>query len=175
MNSTAWVITISYAVVAIIGVAVALIVFRTTRVGFKARPAGREVLEEREAKWGIVVVVFLVTVLGLTIFGTPYAKDDNESGEQRIAVTGQQFAWTVKPSRVRAGLRTVVILRATDVSHALGLYDPDNELVKQVNVVPDATQRFVVTFKKPGTWTMSCLEFCGANHHLMENTLEVTR
>ena len=68
MTDTAWGITIGYTLVSIIGIAAALIVFRSTRVGFRVEVANRETLEKRESYWGIAVVTFLVIVLGGTIF-----------------------------------------------------------------------------------------------------------
>jgi cytochrome c oxidase subunit II len=175
VSSTAWVITIVYAAFTIVGVTVALIVFRSTRVGFRVRVAGRESLERREGYWGIAVVTLLVVVLGGTIWQVPYWSDNSdEPTPQRISIVGRQFAWSVDPPRIRAGVRTKVALRAADVNHGIGVYDPDDTLIKQVNVLPDVTQEFVITFEKRGTYTLRCLEFCGVDHHLMENTLEVT-
>jgi cytochrome c oxidase subunit 2 len=176
MSSTAWVITIGYAVLTIIGVAAALVIFRSTRVGFRVRAAGRPALERRESLWGVAVVAFLVVVLGGTIFQIPYWEDNSDAKTpQHMSIVGRQFAWTIDPPRLRRGLKTRVEVRAADVNHALGVYDPDDVLVKQVNVLPGTTQDFVITFKKVGVYKLSCLEFCGVDHHLMTNDLEVTR
>lgn len=176
MSSTAWVITISYTALSIVGVAVALVVFRSTRVGFRVRTASRRSLERREGYWGIAVVTFLVVVLGGTLSQIPYWSDNSDAPTpQRLRLVGRQFAWTVDPPRVRAGQATKVEVTSTDVNHAVGLYDPDDTLVKQVNVLPGVTQQFVITFEKRGTYKLACLEFCGIDHHLMVNELEVTR
>ena len=176
MTDTAWVITILYAVASIIGVAVLLVVYRSTRVGFRVRAASRETIEKRESYWGLIVVSLLVITLGGTIFAIPYGSDKSTAdAAQRLEITGRQFAWTIKPPRVKAGLETAVELGAVDVNHAIGIYDPDDRLVKQINVVPGVTQPFRMTFHKPGRYALRCLEFCGVDHHLMENTLEVTR
>jgi len=176
MTDLAWGITIGYAILSIIGVAAALIVFRSTRVGFRIKVADRETLEKRETYWGLAVVTFLVVVLGGTIFQLPYWTDSgNEKTPQSIEVTGRQFAWTIDPPRVKVGLKTRIELRSVDVSHAMGLYDPDGVLVKQVNVLPGVTQKVVVTFDDVGVYKLRCLEFCGVDHHLMENDLEVTQ
>jgi hypothetical protein len=53
VTHTAWVITISYSALVILGVTAALIIFRSTRVGFRVRVASRETLERREGMWGI--------------------------------------------------------------------------------------------------------------------------
>lgn len=176
MTDTAWGITIGYTAISIIGVAIGLIVFRSTRVGFRVNVAGRETLEKRESYWGVAVVTFLVVLLGGTIFQLPYWSDtSDDKTPQSLEVTGRQFAWTIDPPRVRTGMKTKIEVRATDVNHAIGIYDPDGVLVKQVNVLPGVTQTIVLTFEEVGVYKVRCLEFCGVDHHLMENDLEVTR
>ena len=36
-------------------------------------------------------------------------------------------------------------MRTTDVSHGVGVYDPDKVMIKQVNVAPGVTQEFLIT------------------------------
>lgn len=175
MSNTAWVITIGYSVLTIIGVAAALIIFRSTRVGFRTQTAGRKTLERRESLWGVAVVSFLVIVLGGTIIQIPYWSDNSDARvPQTVEVVSRQFAFTVSPAKVRAHVKTRFVVTATDVNHGLGVYDPDDVLIKQVNVLPDVQQKFIITFDKPGTYELRCMEFCGVDHHLMQNTLEVT-
>lgn len=176
MSDTALTITIGYTVLTILFVIIGLVVFRSTRVGFRVKTASRETVEKREGYWGIAVIVFLVAVLGGTMVQLPYSKSDQGDGApQKLAVAGRQFAWTVKPARVRAGEKTQVVATSLDVSHGVGIYDPDDVLIAQVNVLPDVRQNLGVTFDKPGTYRIRCLEFCGVDHHLMETTFEVTR
>jgi cytochrome c oxidase subunit II len=176
VTDTAWVITILYTVASIIAVALLLVVFRSTRVGFRVRAASREDLERRESYWGVIAISLLVVTLGGTIFAIPYGSDQDVAGaKQKLKIVGRQFAWTISPPRVKVGVPTAIELGATDVNHAIGIYDPDEVLVKQVNIVPGVTQPLKVTFEKPGRYRIRCMEFCGVDHHLMENTLEVTR
>lgn len=175
MSNTAWVITIGYSVLTIIGVAAALIVFRSTRVGFHTETAGRKTLERRESLWGIASVTFLVIVLGGTVVQIPYWSDNSDAKvPQTVKIVGRQFAWTVSPLKLRAHLKTRFVVTATDVNHGLGVYDPDDVLIKQVNVLPGVEQKFIITFDKAGTYELRCMEFCGVDHHLMQNTIEVT-
>lgn len=177
MTSTGWGILIGYTALSLIGITIGLIVFRSTRVGFRVRSVRRQALERRETLWGLAVIVFLLAVLGGTIFQVPYFEDTKaaSAGQQQLKITGRQFAWTINPPRVRAGVETVVELRSADVSHAVGFYNPDDTLVQQVNILPGKVQRFTITFEHPGTYTLRCLEFCGLDHHLMEGNLQVTR
>ena len=175
MTTTGWVIAIGYSVVTIIGVALVLIVFRSTRVGFHVRVASRESLEKREGYWGLAVVTVLVGLLAATMFSLPYWGDDEAEAEQTVEITGRQFAFTVDPTEIQAGVETQVQIHSADVNHAVGLYDPDGVLIKQVNVLPGVNQEFRMTFDEPGTYEVLCLEFCGLDHHLMKNKLRVSR
>jgi cytochrome c oxidase subunit 2 len=176
MTDTAWGITIGYSFVTIVGVAIALVVFRSTRVGFRVNVATRETLEKREGYWGVAVVTFLVVLIGGTIWQIPYWSDNSATKvPQNISVTGRQFAWTVDPPRIKSGIKTRIEVRAVDVNHGIGIYDPGGTLLKQVNVLPGVVQTMVLTFDEVGVYKLRCLEFCGVDHHLMENDLEVTR
>ena len=119
MSDTALTITIGYTVLTILFVIIGLVVFRSTRVGFRVKTASRETVEKREGYWGIAVIVFLVAVLGGTMVQLPYSKSDQGDGApQKLAVAGRQFAWTVKPARVRAGEKTQVVATSLDVVDA---------------------------------------------------------
>ena len=174
MTDTGWVIAIGYSALVLVFVTIGLIVFRSTRVGFRVKVTGREEVEKREGYWGIAVITFLVLVLAGTIFSVPYF-DNNEDAPQKVTVTSRQFAFTVDPPRIDAGVETEFNVDAADVNHAVGLYNPDNTLIKQVNVLPGVTQSFTITLNQPGSYTLRCLEFCGIDHHLMQNQLQVTR
>jgi cytochrome c oxidase subunit 2 len=175
MTHTGWLITGTYAAAVVVGVTILLVVFRSTRVGFHVRTATRGQLERREGLWGIIVLTFLVVLLGATIFSVPYWSHAKGGTAQTLRVTGRQFAWTIDPPQVKAGVPTHVEVDAVDVNHAVGLYDPAGTLIKQVNVLPGVTQAFNITLDDPGTYEIRCLEFCGVDHHLMENQLEVKR
>ena len=174
MTDTGWVIAISYSALVLVFVTIGLIVFRSTRVGFRVKVASREEIEKREGYWGVAVVTFLVLVLAGTIFSIPYF-DNNEDAPQQVKVTSRQFAFTVDPPRIKAGVETEFNVDAVDVNHAIGLYNPDNTMIKQVNVLPGVTQSFTITLNQAGNYTLRCLEFCGIDHHLMQNQLQVTR
>jgi cytochrome c oxidase subunit 2 len=173
LTSTGWVIAIGYAALALIGTTIVLFVYRSTRVGFRVRVASRETLEKREGLWGIAVIAFLVALLAGTIFSVPYWTSDATEPEQVVDVTGRQFAWTIDPAQIKAGVETEFDIHAADVNHAMGLYDPMGRMVRQVNVLPGVTQTLTLTLDDPGTWEVRCLEYCGIDHHLMENRLEV--
>lgn len=120
----------------------------------------------------VVVLVMLAALLFSTIFFTPYGESAGK-GKQIVRVLASQFAWDIRPSRVRVRKPVEFRMRAADVNHGFGLYDANDVLLKQVQVPPKHEQRLVYTFTRPGTYRILCLEFCGANHHLMESTITV--
>jgi cytochrome c oxidase subunit 2 len=173
VNSTAVVIGVAYGCVVVVATLAALAIARTAR---HPGEADHRKLARRENVWFFVVLALLTALLGATIFLTPY--DDGEAavaGRQVVEVNGQQFAWVVEPATVRAGRQVEFRIRASDVNHGFGLYDPDDHLVFQVQAIPDELQKEYHTLRKPGRYRIICLEFCGVGHHQMLGQLTVTR
>lgn len=172
MNGTQVLITVAYTVFVIAAAWVSVFVIRSTR-----RPSEVDAgtLAHRESHWGLIVVTGLVLLTLLTIFSTPYFTSSAEGERaQVVRVESVQFAWVIRPNRVRAGEPVEFRLRSKDVNHAFALYR-GNKLEVQVQVPPDFDQRLTHTFDEPGTYRVVCLEFCGVNHHLMQSQIEVTR
>jgi cytochrome c oxidase subunit 2 len=172
VNTTAVVIGVAYLVTVVLGSLIALALARSA-----ARPAHVDhgKLARRENVWLVVVLVLLLGLLLSTIWLTPYGEDPAAAAGGRVVnVTAAQFAWTLEPARVPAGEPLEFRIRASDVSHGFGLYDPDDELVFQVQAVPHALQKEFATLEKPGIYRVVCLEFCGVGHHLMLDRLVVT-
>ena len=74
---------------------------------------------------------------------------------------------TLEPRQADAGERIEFRIRSADVSHAFGLYDPDDRLVFQVQAIPDKLQKEYATLTKPGVYRIVRLEFRGVAHHAM--------
>jgi cytochrome c oxidase subunit 2 len=172
VGTTALVIAISYSVVVVLGVGIAVALWWSTK---QRGEVEAERLAHRERTWLVAVVLFLVALLAGTIWATPYHDTDAGAGGQIVNVRAQQFAWTISPASVRAGQAVEFRLTSTDVNHGFGVYDDRDHLVAQVQVVPGKTQKLVHTFTRPGTYRVLCLEFCGVGHHVMETTFRVTR
>jgi cytochrome c oxidase subunit II len=171
MTTTAWVITVAYATVVVIGSLLALVVWSSTRrTGAVADDV--EAYSRRERLWLVIVLAALLALLLGTIFYRPYGAHAGHHA-QVVRVTGVQFAWAVSPNEVRAGVPVEFLATSRDVSHGFGVYDAAGVLQFQVQVVPDKTQRIVHTFARPGTFEVLCLEFCGVDHHRMQTTIEV--
>jgi cytochrome c oxidase subunit 2 len=172
MSHTAVVITVSYSIALVIGSAIAIAVWRST-LHADGR-VDRETWSRRETVWLFVVLGSLFALLLGTIFYVPYGKSAGPN-KQVVRVTAVQFAWAIDPPTVKADLPVEFQIGSRDVNHGFGVYDPNGTFVTQVQVVPGEMQKLVWTFKKPGTYKILCLEFCGANHHEMVAELEVKR
>jgi len=133
---------------------------------------------------GAVLVFFLV----LTLPHLPYNADAETPGHVVHAV-GKQYAWSLTEQSgptietwdkdfsptvtVRAGAPVEFRVTTLDVNHGFSLYAPDGHLVAQAQAMPGYVNRLRVTFERPGTYTVLCLEFCGMSHHRMRGVVEV--
>lgn len=173
MSHTAIIITVSYTVAVVLGSIVALTIFRST-----ANPDDEDrsgVWGRRETAWLVIVMVGLFALLLGTIFYVPYGESAGPNA-QLVKVTGVQFAWAVDaPQPLVTGRPVEFIARSRDVAHGFGVYNPNNELIFQAQVVADHDQKIVHTFTQPGVYTVHCLEFCGTGHHLMSTTFTVRK
>ncbi len=171
MGTTALIIAVSYLVLVAVGLAVAVVVARSTRA--RRREADTALLARREKAWLGVVIVLLAALLLATIFFAPYGA--SAPGEKQVVrVTASQFAWAIEPGVVRAGAPVEFQITSVDVNHGFGVYDGRDTLLFQVQVMPGRTQKAVHTFEEQGSYRVLCLEFCGFAHHLMTAQIEVT-
>lgn len=122
--------------------------------------------------WLAFLIVFLGAGLIVSAAFLPYGESAGPKTE--VKVTGYQFNWTVRPDRIPAGTTAVFDVTAADVNHGLGLYDPQGRLIGNVQAMPDYHNRVEIKLDEPGTYVISCLEYCGLNHHRMIREFEVT-
>ena len=170
MNGTQLAITIGYGLALVLCVIAFVVIVRSTR-----RPAAvdTERLAHGENRWGWIVIGLLVLGLAVTIWQVPYFATAKERG-QPVSVTAQQFAWTVKPSKVKAGQPVNFSIISRDVQHGFGVYDGTTLLFQvQAPAKGEPAQEYTYTFHHPGRYEILCLEFCGFQHHLMRGALEV--
>ncbi len=170
MGRTATIIAVFYSSLAVVSVLIVLAVWRSTRS--RARGADTARLARLETSFLGIAMGLLLALLFATIFFAPYGESAG-AGEQVVGVSGFQFGWTIEPQVVKANVPVEFQLTALDVNHGFGVYNDDEELLFQAQVVPERTQNVVHTFKKPGRYQVLCLEFCGFAHELMRATFEV--
>lgn len=92
---------------------------------------------------------------------------------QRIHAVGYQWYWELDQEEVLLGKPVEFLLTSADVTHGFGIYDKDLQLLAQTQVMPGYTNRLNITFDRPGTYQILCLEYCGLAHHDMVGEITV--
>ncbi|MCC6848678.1 MAG: c-type cytochrome [Deltaproteobacteria bacterium] len=135
---------------------------------------------------GLVIVVGL---LATTLFTTPYP-DAAGTPDRVVHVTTLQFnfVFTQEPVASAQDLQTAgrignlelpvgstVEFRVTslDTTHGFGIYSPQGAVYAQTQAMPGYTNRLRVKFSEPGVYSVLCMEYCGAAHHLMKTVFTV--
>lgn len=90
-----------------------------------------------------------------------------------INVEALQWAWIVDAKEIPSNTVVEFAVTSRDVNHGFAIYDPDGELVTQVQAMPGYTNKLIWKFDKPGKYTVRCLEYCGIGHHTMLAELTV--
>ena len=171
MSHTAVIITVAYSIAVVLGAAISFVVFQSTMRPLEEDRSGT--WSRRETTWLVIVIVALFALLMGTIFYVPYGDTAGPRG-QVVRVTGVQFAWAIDaPQPLVTGRPVTFFARSRDVAHSFGVYNPSDVLIFQAQVVPDHEQKIVHTFTDSGVYTVRCLEFCGAGHHLMKSSFVV--
>lgn len=90
-----------------------------------------------------------------------------------VRIEARQWAWIMDPDVLPVGRPIRFNVSSVDVNHDFAIYDPTDRIVGQVQAMPGFTNRLIVRFDRPGTYTIRCLELCGLMHHVMVRTFEV--
>lgn len=130
---------------------------------YKARPL-----------WFAFLCVLLGGIVAVTLFFTPFHGNSAAAGTTTVKVVGGQFYWSITPESVPAGTEVVFEVTGADVNHGFGLYNPDGQMIATVQAMPGFVNDLTLTLDDPGTYVISCLEFCGIKHHDMMRQFEVT-
>lgn len=135
----------------------------------------------------IVVVVGLVVSLGML----PYPQFQKEAPDQTVVVVGSQWMWKMAvsddgtvPADVSKfkGKSTITLpanktlkfwVSASDVNHNYAIYDANGDLLAQTQAMPGYWNALPYRFSAPGTYTILCLEYCGAPHTVMTGKINV--
>lgn len=165
-----------FSITSTIGVALAIVVALSTRRKPNAPDEPEAAVARRahfEKTWLYLATGSVAAVLLFTIFLVPYGESAGPA-KQVVNVTGQQFAFVLQPSTIKAGTPVEFRLGSRDVTHGFAVFNPDGDFQFQAQIIPEHTQVAVWTFTTPGTYRIVCYEFCGVNHHNMLGQFEVT-
>jgi cytochrome c oxidase subunit 2 len=172
LGGTATTIAVAYTAVSVLAIGFMLVVARSTGGRGPEQAPDVHRLRETEKTWFVIVIVLLVGLLVATIFFTPYGRSA-DSDAQVVEVQALQFAWVLPATPIRANRQVQFKLTSKDVNHSFAVYTAAGKLLFQVQVMPGRTQEYVYTFKKPGTYHVLCLEYCGVDHDRMQSELRV--
>ncbi|WP_085993277.1 cytochrome C oxidase subunit II [Oceanobacillus senegalensis] len=126
--------------------------------------------------YAISLVILMLVVTIYTLRELPYDQPVyGESVDPTIVdVEALQFGWNISDTKFKVGEPIEFRVTSADVTHGFGIYDEDMTLVAQTQAMPEYTNKVFITFTKPGTYEILCLEYCGLGHHVMIETIEVT-
>lgn len=121
--------------------------------------------------WFAFLIVLLGAGVGASLFLLPYSRGSDTRAQVRVS--GGQFYWSMSPAQVPAGTKVEFDVTSVDVNHGFGIYNPDGQLLGSVQAMPGYHNHLVLELDKPGSYMISCLEFCGVKHHEMTRNFEV--
>ncbi|MFN8163945.1 MAG: hypothetical protein U0R26_08985 [Solirubrobacterales bacterium] len=122
--------------------------------------------------WLAFLVVLLGGVVGWSLFLLPYSA--GKGAKATVKVSGGQFYWSLSPLTVPAGSDVTFDVTSVDVNHGFGVYDPDGHLLGSVQAMPGYHNQLELDLSQPGTYLISCLEFCGFKHTDMTREFKVS-
>lgn len=130
-------------------------------------------IQERGYKIRKFYFLALVAIMGfasaVSLSRLPYHAQHAkaESNVKVVEVKGIQFAWELSDENFVVGEPVQFRVTSKDVTHGFGLYNPDLQLIAQTQAMPGYTNVVSITFDKPGTYKIMCLEYCSTGHHVM--------
>ncbi|MDY6980236.1 MAG: cytochrome C oxidase subunit II [Pseudomonadota bacterium] len=114
-----------------------------------------------------------VVITAITLVPWPHQLQAGAQVDRIVEASARQWSWSLSDDRARVGERIEFQITSEDVNHGFALYDPDMQLVSQIQAMPGYTNRLQYTFEQPGEYRILCLEFCGLAHHAMTATFTV--
>ena len=112
-----------------------------------------------------------------TLADLPYAATHGKAEQPAditVGVTGHQWYWDMDRTEIPAGKLVAFRVTSADVNHGFAIYNADHQVVAQTQAMPGYTNVVRHTFRRPGTYTVRCLEYCGLAHHNMTKKITVT-
>lgn len=166
-------VLVSYGVTVVIIAAIFIIVAASSR----RTESGYDQIQLRgyalRRVWFWVLVVSAITAFALTVRAVPYGPKVGYEDAMRIPVVARQYSFGGLPDVIPYNTPVIFEVTASDVNHGFAIFNPDNEIVAQVQAMPLYTNELLVTFTKRGQYTVLCLEYCGISHHNMRASFEV--
>lgn len=172
-QESVWIISLVF--IALVAV---IFLFAITH-GARFANAAEESLHERRLELlrvilfsGMMIALIFVTFFTLVRFPIP-PQQGSLGASQVIVAVGRQWSWELSSNQVEVNKPVEFEVTSDDVNHGFAIYDPQGELVTQVQAMPEVTNKLLYTFTKPGTYHVLCLEYCGVGHPTMRADIHV--
>lgn len=125
--------------------------------------------------WFAILSTVLILVFIIMIPFFPYGRSKSSANEDAIRynIVARQYLFEGLPPEIPADTPVIFEVYAADVNHGFAIYNPQNQLIGQVQAMPGYRNELVMTFSEPGQYSVRCLEFCGTGHHLMGGSFTV--
>ncbi len=125
--------------------------------------------------YGVLLVILMLVVTIYTLRELPFNEPSHVQSADIIEVDAEAFQFGFEMSQEEFSVGDTVKFNVTtrDVTHGFGIYNSEMDLIAQTQAMPDYENSFYLTFEKPGTYQVLCLEYCGLGHHLMKLEFEV--
>lgn len=107
-------------------------------------------------------------ILAQDLFAEPGVRQLSP-GNVQVTTVAQAFAFVPADVRVPVGADVTFFVTARDVIHG---YQIERTNVN-VEVIPGEVSRLQYVFREPGTYRITCNEYCGIGHHDMLGTVTV--
>lgn len=169
-----------------------IIVLVFAAVGMSTRSPGAVDVPRAYALRRMLFVVGATTIVALlaaTLPLAPYARAETRA-DRIVYVASRQYdfifsdepitnmtelAQVPRIGRLEIPAGTLVEFRVTslDVNHGFGLYGRERQIVAQTQAMPGYFNRLFVRLVEPAEYTVFCLEYCAAGHHVMRTSVVV--
>ncbi|MFA5564700.1 MAG: hypothetical protein WC184_02245 [Acidimicrobiia bacterium] len=173
--NTQGLVLVTFAIIAMAIVALFVVVALTSR-----GPTQR--LDEVSTKgyalrrwWFAILSTTLILAFLIMIPFYPYGRSKSSANENAIHynIIARQYLFEGLPPQIPVDTPIIFEVYAADVNHGFAIYNPDNQLIGQVQAMPSYRNELVMTFTEVGQYSVRCLEFCGIGHHLMGGSFTV--
>ena len=125
----------------------------------------------------LIVALIMVGANWRSLGGLPYRSVARANAAavtpQRVEAIGEQWDWRISPTTVVAGRPVDFHVTTRDVNHGFAIYDSALQIVGQTQAMPGFDNVLRLTFERPGTYRVLCLEYCGLMHHVMASEITV--
>lgn len=155
--------------VLVIFLTVALSTLRPPKEYEEVRPGGYAV--RRVWFWTLLGVFVVAFFISISFF--PYATGQSAEEGTHYPVIARQFSFQDLPATVPIDTPVVFDVTSADVNHGFAIYDPEGQIIGQVQAMPGYVNHLHMRFEEAGTYIVRCLEFCGLGHDVMRSSFEV--